>query len=304
MKGLKDYSEYIGQKFGKLTIINILRDKDNKPLAHCLCECGDEKDINFHNVRSGKSRSCGCFEKSSRFERKHANIKVIGQKYGKLTILGDSGKREVNGSVAWKCLCECGNITYVGISNLQRGHTTSCGCSKQEYIDSLKYDIIGMKFQSLTVIKELDRSLYKRRTYLCKCDCGKTIIIDGTSLTTGATMSCGCIRRSHGEIYIENLLNEYNIKFQQEYRFEQCRNKRRLPFDFYLPDHNTCIEFQGKQHYDIVDAWGGKEGLQIRRINDQIKRDFCESEGIKLIAIPYTKSKEEVKEIILNNLNP
>ena len=304
MKILKSFNEYVGNVYDKLTILSIFRNERNKPIAHCSCECGNEKNINLYNIIHGRTRSCGCFEKSSRYGRNHTNLSVIGQKFGKLTILQDSGKKETNGSVLWKCQCDCGNTTLVSISNLQRGHTTSCGCAKQDYLESVKLNIIGMRFNFLTVVKELDKEQAKRRTYLCICKCGKETVVDGTSLTSGHTASCGCMRRSHGELFIENLLKEHHISFISEYRFENCKNKKKLPFDFYSPQHNTCIEYQGEQHYNVVDIWGGENGLKIRQNNDKIKQDFCKLEGINLIIIPYNKSKEEITESILNNLNP
>ena len=60
---------------------------------------------------------------------------ITGQRFGNLLVLSKTKQRDINSSVVWKCLCDCGNITYSNSSNLKRGHTTSCGCNKQKYID-------------------------------------------------------------------------------------------------------------------------------------------------------------------------
>lgn len=215
-------------------------------------------------------------------------------------MIGDSGKRKSNNAVIWECKCDCGNIAYCDSSNLKRGHTTSCGCKVNDYIDSMKIDIIGKKYGLLTVIKELERSQYKRRTYLCKCDCGHEIIVDGASVTTGHTFSCGCIKQSYGEYIVESILKEIGIPYEKEKRFDDCRNAKTLPFDFYLPTKNVCIEYNGKQHYCSVDYWGGDDGFEARKKNDQIKQKYCCQNNIGLIVLPYTMKYSEIKNMILN----
>ena len=301
---MKSYEEYVNQKYNHLTILEIYRNSNKKPIAKCLCDCGNIKDINLYNVIGQKTKTCGCGERESRYNRKHANTEIIGKKFGRLTVIRDSGKRESNGSVAWECLCDCGNITYAGSSNLKCGHTTSCGCAINDYIDSMKVDIIGMKFGKLTVKEELDRSKYNRRTYLCTCDCGNEHIVDGASLTTMHSLSCGCSTRSNGELLVSEILKELNISYKQEFKFDDCRNKRRLPFDFYLPDYNICIEYQGKQHYEMVGWFGGENGFAQRQLTDNIKKQYCSDNNICLLAIPYYMKKEEIKTEILNALNP
>lgn len=57
--------------------------------------------------------------------------------------------------------------------------------------------------------------------------------------------------------------------------------------NFYLTDYNTCVEFQGKQHYTLVDYMGGREDFDRRKIRDNIKREYCKLHNIRLIEIPY-----------------
>ena len=78
----------------------------------------------------------------------------------------------------------------------------------------------------------------------------------------------------------------------------------KLPFDFYLPDYNLCIEYDGKQHYEPVNLFGGMDGFIKRQKNDNIKNQYCLLHDIGLVRIPYTYSKEEIKERILNILSP
>ena len=65
-----------------------------------------------------------------------------------------------------------------------------------------------------------------------------------------------------------------------------------LKFDFYLPDYNCCIEYDGKQHFEPIDYFGGKNGFIKTQERDDIKNQYCKNNDIKLIRIPYTDLKK------------
>ena len=88
-------------------------------------------------------------------------------------------------------------------------------------------------------------------------------------------------------ILIENILDKYNIEYEIEKRFNDCKFKKPLPFDFYLPKYNTCIEYDGEQHFRTFELWGGNKTLELQQIKDQIKTDYCVANNIKLIRIKY-----------------
>ena len=73
-------------------------------------------------------------------------------------------------------------------------------------------------------------------------------------------------------------------------RFKQCKNKRQLPFDFYLPDYNICIEFDGRQHYKSIEYFGGEKHLEYVQYNDKIKTEYCLNNNINLIRIKYDEN--------------
>ena len=70
-------------------------------------------------------------------------------------------------------------------------------------------------------------------------------------------------------------------------KFDDCRNKNPLPFDFYLPNYNICIEFDGRQHYLPIFYFGGEKMLNYTKNNDNIKNEYCLNNNIKLVRIPY-----------------
>jgi very-short-patch-repair endonuclease len=110
-----------------------------------------------------------------------------------------------------------------------------------------------------------------------------------------------CSNHSKGEEKIEKILNNLGIYFIREYKFDDCLsiNKNKLPFDFYLPDFNTIIEFDGRQHFEPVSVFGGEEYYNILKENDKIRNEWCLMKKINLIRVSYL---DDFKSLI-DNLN-
>lgn len=111
---------------------------------------------------------------------------------------------------------------------------------------------------------------------------------------------------SKGEEIIKNYLENNKIKFISQFRFKDCKYKIPLPFDFYLPDYNMCIEFQGAQHYDISFFFSRikskEKSIELfnkLKIRDKVKKDYCKLHNIILLEIKYN---EDIKNVLNNNL--
>ena len=92
---------------------------------------------------------------------------------------------------------------------------------------------------------------------------------------------------SKGERDIKKILQEKKITYINEYTFEGCYLKKKLRFDFFLPEKNICIEYDGMQHFKSVNYFGGDTALKITKKRDKIKNDFCDKNGIKLVRIKF-----------------
>lgn len=86
---------------------------------------------------------------------------------------------------------------------------------------------------------------------------------------------CPMCKKSKGELLIEKILISNNINYIKQKTFNGCYNKRKLPFDFYLPEFNMCIEYDGVQHYNEINYWGGITYLEYVKNHDNIKTLFC-----------------------------
>ena len=93
---------------------------------------------------------------------------------------------------------------------------------------------------------------------------------------------------SSGETAVCKWLEKHNIPFEREYSFKDLMGDGgRLRFDFKIKDKSIVIEFQGAQHYKIIEHFGGEEQFKKQVRYDNIKRAYCKNHNIKLIEIPY-----------------
>ena len=100
---------------------------------------------------------------------------------------------------------------------------------------------------------------------------------------------------------IKSILKKNNLNFIQQHKFEECKNKHQLPFDFYIPSKRTCIEFDGIQHFQPIEHFGGIKAYEQLKQNDKIKNDYCEENYINLIRIRYDQI-DKIEEILRRNL--
>ena len=108
---------------------------------------------------------------------------------------------------------------------------------------------------------------------------------------------CKKCKVSKGEKIIIDFLKSKNILFTFQKRFSDCKDKNELPFDFYLSDYNTCIEFNGKQHYEFIKHFHKNKTNFNQQLNrDKIKHKYCLNNDIKLLVIKYDEN-------IINYLN-
>ena len=124
--------DFRGRTFGKLTVLERAENKCGKPAWKCLCSCGKITTAMSFELKNGSRTNCGCEKKAGR-----KRLDITGHRYGKLTAVCATGRKNAQGSVIWKCRCDCGNETEASVQDLNSGNCKSCGCLKEEYQELL-----------------------------------------------------------------------------------------------------------------------------------------------------------------------
>lgn len=211
-------------------------------------------------------------------------INEVGNTYGRLTVIERAGTSKDHHAM-WLCQCSCGNLTKVISSDLRSGHTTSCGCYNKELITN---QIIGQKFNKLTVLERAGTDKNRNSLWKCQCECGNIIFTTAKLLKSNHKLSCGCDTRSRGEQYVEQYLLNKKYTFKKEYSFFDLKDKSLLRFDFAIFKNDIvigCIEIQGSQHYNDNDGYYKPEIIK----HDQMKKEYCLKNNIPLLQLNYSK---------------
>ena len=288
--------DLVGKKFGRLTVISKSerRNKKGQVIWKCLCDCGNYVEKTTSALTNNKTtlKSCGCATKER--IREVCFKDLTGQRFGRLVVLRLAEPHEIKDKARgshWFCQCDCGNTTITTVQNLHGNHTQSCGCLHRERLMEYE-DLTGKKFGKLTVIKMSEkRNKANLRLWECLCDCGHTTYATSAILNSGHKVSCGCIN-SKGELKIANILKDNNVKFRKQMYYDNLLSEsgRHLRFDFYIPEKNYLIEYDGEQHFMCTNkGWHTAEKLSKIQERDKIKDNYCRSNNIPLIRIPYTQ---------------
>lgn len=199
-----------------------------------------------------------------------------------------------NGSL--KCFCKIHNKTFSKyFSSLINGHTGCDECYKEDMRNRMGKSSEQFKEELAKIHPELKViGEYTNRSTPLKFYC-TTHNIEFESKPCDILKRESCCPKSMKfvkEKSIGNLLEEWNIKYETQKRFDDCKDKRTLPFDFYLVDFNILLEYQGQQHYTPVKFGTQNKEEAISKYkytikHDKIKKKYCNDHNISLIEIPY-----------------
>lgn len=236
---------------------------------------------------------------------------LTGQVFDRLTVINRAPNR--NNKTFWYCRCQCGNEIEVRSDQLKSGRTKSCGCYSKDILrqqgsNNFK-DLTNQKFGKLTALYPTKDETETRYYWICQCECGNLIRVRGSSLSSGNTQSCGCVK-SIGEANIKLLLQNNNFNFISQYHI--IVNNKNYFYDFAIIDNNKnvlkLIEFDGIQHFGRVSGWFTEERKKALEQSDIIKNNYALQNNIPLYRIPYkyrdkitlellTDEKFRVKEV-------
>lgn len=168
-------------------------------------------------------------------------------------------------------------------------HLNGRGCRKcagnHKYEISELISIFNKKYYNKY---EYDFSDYKNIKSRVKVKCPNHSYFETSAellLNGYGCSSCG--KLSIGEERVSKYLTNKGIEYEKQKTFDGCFYTNKMQFDFYIPEKNVCIEYDGKQHFEPIEYFGGVNSYKEQIIKDEIKNSFCAERGIKLIRIPY-----------------
>lgn len=282
----KTHSEYVLELFNKNPNIEVLGEYvgANNNIPHKCKICGHEWSPKPSLVLCGFE--CPECNKKKMTKTQEQYINELYSKNPKLNVIG----KYVNCHT--KILHQCNVCKYewfVQPAELLRGN----GCPRcANHLKLTQDDFVNRMKEIHPTIQVIGE--YKGSNYPVKVQC----LNDGWIWEPLATnlihnhKGCPKCNLSHGELQIERYLCYLNIAFIPQHSFPECKNKKPLHFDFYLPDYNMCIEYDGIQHFEPNEHFGGEDEFLCMQINDQIKNDYCLLNSIVLCRINY---KQDVK---------
>lgn len=203
---------------------------------------------------------------------------------------------------------KCGNIFDMRAGNFLNGQRCP-ECSKNEISKKLKKDndIFLSEINELYADEYSILSEYNKACDIIKVrhnKCGNIFEVTASNMLVKRSHCPNCINVSNGENLISDILNSNNINFIEQKKFDKLYgiNGGHLSYDFYLPDYNLLIEYQGKQHEVPVEHFGGEEQLVVQKEHDERKRDYAKNNGFELLEIWYYDF-DKINDILFEKLN-
>lgn len=228
---------------------------------------------------SQAARQSGLSEKYPDFDY------MVGKKFNKLTVIKKVGKK--NNYYLYECECECGNHVVVDGGHLRSGNTKSCGCALLDAADKKVIDLTGNKYGILTVIGLDEENDYisphgiHQKRWICQCQCGNIISVNGNCLKNGNTKSCGC-----NTLYLfrENRCHKNTYNLDGEFGVGYSSNGKEFYFDLddydLIKNYNWIVDQTG---YVRTSSNNGEKNILMHRLimkpeNDKIYIDHIHME--------------------------
>ena len=286
----------------------------HQPLEYQCLRCGKNSSALASNLR--KIEGCAdCVREQSR-------IKILKQgeeKFWDWFYSQDRGYEvlsEYTGSTNYITLrCKkCGRVWEARPTLLMSQDTQCPSCASVKVANFFRKtseeiaSLLKQKAPEMILTGEYKNYITKTQFKCTKCGYELDASLDYVLRKGGCPI---CIERSNmssGEKLIANYLLTKRIKFVIHHSFNDLRgkNNKRLSYDFFLPEYNMLIEFQGKQHVEPFDCFGGEHQFKLQQQSDFKKRKYATDNGYNFIEIWYDEIKEieHIIDTAINNYKP
>lgn len=276
------------------------------------CGCGEVFQAAFNKFKSCNKRQCnGCGKLSVKLATFYNTVEKVTYK---LSLFGASIAESPNYfTVKDKLIisCKCGDSFETTCDKVLNSSKVLCNTCSRDVVTKKQTKSEG---KYLVEFNQSSGGEYKllshydgayRKVEICHLSCGKSYFTNARNFLRGSR--CPYCRQSKGEAIILNELNDFNLNYKVEYHLTDCRSYLTLPFDFAVFSDKSqekpefLIEYDGIQHFEPVDFFGGQEQFEKQQLHDRIKDDYCKQNGIELIRIPYWE-QDNIEEILAERL--
>lgn len=248
------------------------------------------------------NRRCNCFGKNSKspkvFEKEFYSFKDSVD----YELLSTYERSERKVKVKHKI---CGNIYFVSPKAFLRGQRCpKCYGNHRKTTEQFSKEINNSTNGEFILLSEYINNRVK--VEIKHTICGNTYKVTPKDFLNGNR--CPYCKQSKGERFIKETLDSYNISYTIQKTYEDLKNKGKYsPYDFAIlgKDNNVIclVEYDGIQHFKEVKYFGGRTKLESQQRRDKMKNNYAKSIGVELLRIPYTMTKEEIKQLLKKFIN-
>ena len=304
--------EYVKQRVREISDCELLEDEyvNNRHKMRFRCPCGNEFESDFNHFQDQNRRRCTDCATMAQYEEKRLSLDDLQVRLNQYGCSYLSGTYRNQKSVI-RILCACGHERGIRANSLNNTAYPFSGlcekCSKNASSRKQMFTVTELAILANAFDLELLSDSYEGNTVPLqfKCRCGREFSASWNAVAQNGQTRCKVCSRavSKGEKAVSDWLDAHGVYYVPQKRFLDCGGRRPYPFDFFLPNENICIEFDGEQHTRPAAFMGGAESFCQLKARDAKKDEYCEAHGIKLIRISYVDVKH-IPEILSSTVIP
>lgn len=264
-------------------------------------KCGSEFKLNWQNFLHSPRKFCSNCNRN-RYKGEKYDIEYVRQKCSEFGLYKVDDEY-IDARTPFTVIDKDGYFDKKCLSSIISGKTSIKFDAKNEFFcQNVNHWLEVNHYYSCKLLDKGYGSNKEKMTFLCSCGNEYKCYIGSVLYNNPPAIRCPRCRGiiSNNELKVKQYLQHKRVKFVTQKKFEDCRLKKPLTFDFYLPDYNTCIEVDGELHYKKkMQTQEEFEALQKR---DEYKNEYCKSHNINLIRIPYWNMYNKKYKKIINNI--
>ena len=289
---ISSYKNLIRQKTNICKKCFFIENIENKQSTLKVIKYNDDDDIKCECIKCGfKLKDSYRNFMYDKFECKYCEIMKVSNRFDSGELILDNVE---NGKIHFHCRKE--NHKYSMLRhNFLRYKGAGCDDCKRFTLDDIKEKINEMHGDKFKYDFDNFKSVHTKINIICENGHNFKQKISNHLQGKG----CPVCNESFGERFISLYLERNGFEYEKQKTFDDCIFEDKLKFDFYLPEVNLLIEFDGIQHFEPVDFFGGKREFKKQIKRDEIKNNYCLDNNIHLLRIKYDSDIENILNEVL-----